>query len=592
MDMKPALLVTCIACLLSIKSTCFGVMPRPTGDILAQKQTQYFRIRPSIVDVPQSPPTTKSSGTVNALVILIDFDDNQAQGDVYTADYFEAMLFGETQATLKTYFEENSYGRFSLAGDVYGWFRSPCKHRDFVNRDGTGGTSDDHGLDISSEAIDPAVCDFPLNVWGLVAQAVDLAQDVVDFSMYDNDGIDGIPSSGDDDGFVDALLVVHAGIGAEILGGLPGSENFIWSLQSNLDHYAPTAGTTVDGKGVGAFVTVPELGEIGVFAHEFCHLLGLPDLYNSETGSSVVGSLCLMDAGAWNGPQHSAGSVPSHLCAPMKYLLGWIEPERICLGCGGAEYADGAEIAPAGTSPAAYEVLDNPGRMDWTPDGTGTGEYFMLANRNKDYGYFDSYLPASGLLIWKVDESLPDNNSSTGRLVEVIQADGEVLDPTEPHGNVPGEPSDFWPGSLDKRDFTPRSVPPSNLSEGRFSGAAVENISEGSGGLVTADISVGVPKKGPAYVFPNPYRPGEGSHLRIVFLPDPGPDSPHSFHATIFDLEGDLVRELEAPDEILNNGTALWDGKDETGKYVEMGLYLYVIESSGEQATGLIGIKR
>jgi immune inhibitor A len=588
--MKSVLLAAACLAYLVVACVSLAMPPLPRSDLLGQAGQHYFGSRPPIIDKPQSPPTTALSGLSQALLILIDFDDNQAQAHVYTPEFFREKLFGEGAGTLRAYLEENSYGRFSLLGDVHGWFRCTCKYGDIVNRDGIAGTSDDYGVDTSSDAIDLSLCDFPLNVWGLAAHVAALADETVDFSLYDNDGPDGIPGSADDDGFVDALFVVHAGIGAE---NLPfGSENHIWSLQSNLDYYPPTRGTTVDGVRIGAFVIVPELGEIGVFAHEFCHLLGLPDLYNSETGNPVVGPLCLMDIGAWNGPQYSVGSVPSHLCAPMKYLLGWIEPRRVCLGCEAEESIEGGEIAPVGSNAVAYEVLTNPGGMDWSNDGKGAGEYFMLENRQQGIGYFESYIPASGLLIWKVDESRPNNNDSAKRLVEIIQADGETLVPGLPGVNLPGEPSDFWPGSLGKSDFTPYTKPPSDLAGGRFSGVAVENIYQLPTRSIRADISLGLPKKGPAYVFPNPYRPGDGSDLRIVFVPEPGPDTPLTFAVTIFDLEGNLVRRLEAGDELLDNGTALWDGKDESGKYVDMGLYLYVIDSSGQQATGLIGIKR
>jgi M6 family metalloprotease-like protein len=267
-------------------------------------------MRPDIVDVPQIPATTGHTGSCRALVILVDFQDKPADRDGHGTHYFGDLLFEDVRTSMRGYFVENSYGRFLIDGDVYGWFKSDCRHSDFVNRDKTPWTADDHGLDISASALDPETCDVPLNVWGLVKQAVLLADESLDFSEYDNDGPDGLPDSGDDDGFVDALFIVHSGPGAEIFGGSSLGVDYVWSMQSNLDYYVPTKDTVVDGIRIGAFVIVPEFGEIGVFAHEFCHLLGLPDLYNSETGLPVVGQFCLMDEGAWNGPMGRAGSVP------------------------------------------------------------------------------------------------------------------------------------------------------------------------------------------------------------------------------------------------------------------------------------------
>jgi immune inhibitor A len=548
-----------------------------------------------MVDVAEQPASVKAVGTARALVILIDFVDKPADRAGNTPDYFRAKLFGQSQGSLRSYFDEVSYGKFSLTGDVVGWFRSACRHDLFVNKDGTPGTSDDYGLDISAGAIAPSLCAYPLNVWGLVKQAVELASQDIDLGQYDNDGPDGVPHSGDDDGFVDALFVVHAGIGAELRGQAPGSEDYIWSLQSNLDYYTPTRGTTFDGTRVGPFIIVPELGEIGVFAHEFCHLLGLPDLYNSLTGNSVVGPLCLMDLGAWLGPQ-ADGSVPCHLSAPMKYILGWLEPEKVCLGCSeGRPYVDDAVIEPLGTNESAYTILDNPGGMDWTPEGSGTGEYFLLENRQKAYGHFEAYLPSSGMLIWKVDESQKDNNTATARLADVIQADGEVMGSDGSITDLPGEPSDFWPGTLGKREFTPYTVPSSSLRGGRFSGVAATDIRAAGAGRVTADLMIGLPERGKNYAYPNPYSIDSlraGRPLRIVFVPEVGPGQPYGFEAIIFDLEGKPVRYLKGDGETEAEGIALWDGKDESGDLVRPGLYIYVIKSSGEEATGIVAIKK
>jgi M6 family metalloprotease-like protein len=528
---------------------------------------------------------TKAAGTCRALVILIDFPDKPADRQADTPGFFWSKLFGDQPGTLKGYFLENSYGKFtfgSSARDVVGWIRSPCRHSAIVNGDGIAGTKDDYGLDVSGDALKPAVCEFPLNVWGLVKYAVEAAADSVDLRNYDTNS----------DGVIDALFVVHAGIGAEIRGSGPGSENYIWSLESSLDYYGPTRGTTIDGVRVGSFVIVPEISEIGVFAHEFCHILGLPDLYNSLDGSSVVGPLCLMDSGAWLGPQGRAGSRPCHLSTPMKYILGWMEPSEVCLGCSGPDSVKDAAMVPVGAETAAtVRVLNNPGGMNWTADGRGQGEYFLLENRQPQFGFFEAYLPGSGMLIWKVDESRPDNNTAGKRLATVVQADGGTMDSEAGDNSLPGEPSDFWPGSLDKTEFTPYTSPASTLGEGRFSGAAVERISERLTGEVRADIRVGLAHSGSSYAYPNPYSLSETSPMRIVFRPKPG--TPYGFQVTIFDLEGNPVRRLSPSSGVVrSDGTALWDGRDETGRLVDPGLYMYHVRASGEEATGLIGITK
>jgi immune inhibitor A len=572
-----------VLAVLLLAGTAAAVPPEPGPGVLAGRRVrEYYLNRPDIVDLPA--PTTRlaTSGAPRAVAILIDFEDNEPWWNDTTGDYFQDLLFGTGEASMRSYFLETSYGAFDLRGTVLGWYRSEALYDDIVNPTDICGQPNDYGLDITDGAIDPARSDFPLNVWGIVAEAVHLADDDVNFAAYDNDGPDGIPNSGDDDGYVDFLLVVHPGLGAEHFNG---SCNDIWSLQSDLESYRPTRGTTADGVGIGPFVIVPELGEIGVFAHECCHLIGLPDLYNTGTGDPIIGDYCLMDTGAWGGPQHARGSVPSHLSAPMKYFLGWIEPTSICLGCE-SDSAIAAVVQPSETwkTQSAYEILRNPGGADWNPEGTGDGEYFLVENRHRDLGYFDGYLPGNGLLIYKVDESQPDNNSPSTRLAEVIQADGD--------GSPLGSASDFWPGSLNKTEFTPDTDPPSTLSGGRFSGVSIENIGRNTAYTMRMDVRLGLPKRGLAYAFPNPFTPDDDSNVRIVFVRQPGPTIPWTFSVDIFDIEGNLVRRLEGTGETLDNGTAIWDGKDESGRGVDGGLYMYVVESTGEKAAGVLALRR
>jgi immune inhibitor A len=582
MWMKTYTYIAVLATLLAA-GTAAAIPPEPGVPVLAgQRVRQYYLSRPEIVDVPA--PTTRlaAAGAPRAIVLLIDFRDNEPWWDDTTDEHFQEMLFGTEQGSMRSYFLEVSYGAFDLRGDVRGWYRSEALYDDIVNPTDICGEKNDYGLDISPSAVDPSKSDFPLNVWGIVAEAVHLADGEVNFALYDNDGPDGTPNSGDDDGYVDYLFVVHPGLGAEHFNG---SCNDIWSLQSNLEAYGPTRGTVADGVGVGPFVIVPELGEIGVFAHELCHILGLPDLYNSQTGEAVVGDFCLMDTGAWGGPQHARGRVPAHLSAPMKYLLGWIEPTSVCLSCE-VDSMVPAIVQPIETwrTDSAYEILRNPGGMDWTPEGTGDGEYFLVENRYSRLGYFDDYLPGEGLLIWKVDESQPTNNSPSRRLAEVIQADGD--------GSPNASAADFWPGTLFKTDFTPYTEPASNLSGGNFSGVAIETIRKNSAFTYRMNIRLGIPKRGVTYAFPNPFTPADDSKVRIVFVSQPGPANPRGFSVDIFDVEGNLVRRLEGSGETLDNGTALWDGRDERGNIVEGGLYMYVVESTGEKASGVVALRR
>jgi M6 family metalloprotease-like protein len=134
-------------------------------------------------------------------------------------------------------------------------------------------------------------------------------------------------------------------------------------------------------------------GNISVFAHEFGHMLGLPDLYArpENPGSEGLGIWCTMSNQAGNGR-------PQHFSAWCKDKLGWITPKTI-----DPTVPQKLILAPIEDSPKdCLKVLAR-------PDGS---EYFLLENRRKKG--FDTSLPAEGLLIWRVVGNRPILEESHG----------------------------------------------------------------------------------------------------------------------------------------------------------------------------------
>lgn len=332
-----------------------------------------------------NPPLRATKGgfadtdTLKPIVICVDFDDNE---HTYSAGKFDTLLFSKNfvhpTGSMRDFYLENSYGKLDLVGGVAGWYRMPEDYSYYVGtRWGTGG--------------------YPNNAQKLAEDAVDAADADVNFAEYDHDG----------DLWVDGLIIVHAGPGAEETG----LDSHIWSHQ-----FVMSEVVWKDGVRLYVYNADPEtykggLVNMGVFSHEFGHTLGLPDLYDTGYDSEGLGDWSIMAHGSWN---HD-GASPAHFDAWCKYKLGFTDLDTLI-----GNRTD-VEILQAETSPLSYRL--------WTSGGGGE-EYFLVENRQKTG--FDSYLPGQGLLIYHVDENkygndlqwCPDSTPFEHYEVALEQADG------------------------------------------------------------------------------------------------------------------------------------------------------------------------
>jgi immune inhibitor A len=413
--------------------------------------------------------------TRQAIVILVDFSDNVADPVNYPSSHYTDLLFSVgtyPTGSMRDYYIENSYSNFEVTGQVTNWLRMPQTYAYYV--DGQRGI---YGT-------------YPHNCQKMVEDAVVAADPYVDFSQYDNDGPDGIPDSGDDDGYVDALFVVHAGPGYESTHDPNDIHSHAWSTYYDV---------LVDGVYVSSYSTEPENGNIGVFCHEFGHILGCPDLYDYGYDSRGVGYWSLMAYGSWG----NGGITPTHIDAWDKDLLGFLTPV-VPTG----SLID-ISIPRAEDNAVAYKV--------WT-SGSPNNEYFLFEYRKKTK--FDSYLPGSGIVIYHVDENMWDNDSqrcgsgSPHYLVAVEQADGEC--DLEYYVNV-GDAGDPYPGS--GGTYNPNhalnliSTPNSKSYANSTTGVSIYNIHM-VGDLAYASVAVNLVPPTVRVVEPN-----GGQYLQIG-LPD------------------------------------------------------------------------
>ena len=396
------------------------------------------------------------SGTRSIPVLTATFANSP--GNPYPAANLQRELFDGPwpTGTMTDFYLEMSYGQLTVNGTVFDWFGTAQNDTHYEGPAGCNG-----------------LCNSA-RVGEFIVETLDQADGSIDFGDYDNDGPDGVPNSGDDDGFVDFVAFVHPEAGGEC------GNNNIWSHRWVLAGWNGQSYETDDdiqgNPGVKIriddYVIQPAFAcngttmiEIGVFAHEFGHAFGLPDLYDTNTAngtSAGIGNWGLMAAGSWGGDNQSPDR-PSHMSAWSKEYLGWVTPTEVV--------ADelNAAIANAEQNAVAYKMAID------------ADEYYLLENRRR-IGFDDS-LRADGLAIWRINETVVNaglaNNSvnadENNQGVELVEADGNnSLD-----NNVRSEPGDLYAGG----NFDVTTSPASRGSN------AVCNISAPAS-TMTADLKV------------------------------------------------------------------------------------------------------
>lgn len=488
-----------------------------------------------------------SSATVarNVLCVLVEFSDKAESVD---PGEFDTLMFVNQFGSVRHFFNEVSYDSYDVVTvnlpSSIGWVSAPQTYTYYCNGE--------NGLNYYS---------YPKNAQRLTEDIVNLIDPVVNFADYDNDG----------DGYVDGIVIVHTGPGAEYKGG---DVNYIWSHKWNT--HSPMLR---DGKNVFEYSCQPEYwgtpGDmtLGVFVHELGHLLfGLSDLYDTDYSSKGIGKWSLMAGGSWNGPGGLGGS-PAHPDAWSRSQCGFATTVNITSNVTGQAIPD----VETNSSGAILRL--------WT-NGTVGNEYFLIENRRRT-GY-DAYLPSEGLLIWHIDENVAasvanDNewypgHTTTGHYLVALEQADNLFALEKNLGN--GDTGDPFPGSFGRTAFSGLTSPSSNDYSSAGTLIAVSNISA-AGATMTADLSVSLVLDviDDAYAdavpngfdlgqnFPNPFNP----ETRISFV------LPRRSHAvlTVYNVLGEKVDELVNSDLPAGTHEVIWKPESESGKSHPSGTYFY-----------------
>lgn len=386
-----------------------------------------------------------SVGQQRALAILVQFPATEERpgGLPFNTEnprqLFDDMLnkpgynHDGASGSVRDYYLDSSSGMFDLTFDVYG----PVT----LSRDVTFYSTKINGED--------------LNAWNMAEEACRILDAEIDFKNYDRDG----------DGVIDNVYIFYAGPGAAT-GGDPSTS--VWQHAADieritgqrfifdgvrLNHYA-CSNEYRDVRGTNGNVERHTEG-IGTVCHEFSHVLGLPDIYDTTGMNLTCGDWSVMDTGC-----HLNNSrTPPRMSAYERSMLGWIEPRRI----GGAP-----------ESVVLREITQNDACMIATenPD-----EYFLLENRRQTG--WDTYLPGHGMLIWHI-HYMPDMwshnkvNTLRGDLgVDILRADGDT--------NYETRDGDTFPGAKGVTSISDDGYPNMRTNAGERTNAPLSAITESAG---------------------------------------------------------------------------------------------------------------
>ncbi|MDD4426476.1 MAG: M6 family metalloprotease domain-containing protein, partial [Mariniphaga sp.] len=407
-------------------------------------RSDVSRLLPGITPAVKGPAQSIAIGQKKFLTILIQFSDltfSSANPQVDFFNLFNLDGYSENAATgsVWNYFHENSSGIFNPQFDVIGpvTVSGPVSYY---------GANDDEGNNIYERARE------------MVVEAVDLADQLgLDFSQYDNDG----------DGYIDNIYIIYAGL-AESSGG---PDYTIWPHASSIYNRR-----TVDGVITGSYACSSEMKGspgyerppvIGTICHEFGHVLGLPDFYDTdyeENGTARgLGIFALMS----NGGHNDLGRTPPYLTSIERDMLGWLDNDPVVI-----EEEGDYSLAP---------VFEN---VCYVSETANEGEFFLYEYR-KQVGW-DAYIP-SGLLIYHIDmsENVVNGVTAVSRWINWNGINAyashqccDLVEAVYPESAISFDNQIPFPGSTNNTSFTDTSSPAAVDFAGNPTGVYLSNITD------------------------------------------------------------------------------------------------------------------
>lgn len=397
-------------------------------------------------DTPGTPEAPLSNPNFNkekfrGLLILVNYKDCKLRlGDNSNEEYTRMMNelnytgfqdpkmgFQRYTGSVRDYFNDNTFGQFAPEFDVIG------------------------PVDINYSMYDAARTS---NTRTLATAALKAADPYVDYSKYD----------ADNDGKVDMFYIIYAGNSSNYTGN---DLKLLWPHATNL-------GSTLklDGMTFTRYACSTELygwveqkdsliNGIGTVIHEFSHVLGYEDHYDTSSGGHETPEKWDVMAG---GNYNNKGRTPIGYNAYELYAGGFVTPKVINDSIGAK-----LTLSDLRKTGECYRINNKQKKV-----------FFLLENRQNTK--WDSYNPGPGMLVWRVDST-----SSTAWTYNKVNAQDHLYlqllraNPQYNNGSLYDTASDPFPGKGLKRVITNTTSPNLKSYSGYGSPVYVSNIAEKSG---------------------------------------------------------------------------------------------------------------
>ncbi|MDW7679784.1 MAG: hypothetical protein SCK70_04425, partial [bacterium] len=290
-----------------------------------------------------------------AAIVIYSCDYDASTYDL--PDWYDDICDTNYQYSIPNYFKDISFGNHILTMTPYGRNDTEC----FVSN-----------VKIDIDAfVQKAYFD------DVMAQA----DAIIDFAEFDNDGPDGIPNSGDDDGYVDFLffVVVNHGYGR----GVVSAYNY-----TTEDDAAGGGKIKISSSKSNRNITGARLSAELILSHEYGHALGLPDLDHSGSlkyNHYAIGGFGLMVNS--NGFDDRQGCINPWFrsSGSHNWQLGWIDPIMV-------------------STLINHQIKDFQTEQElYLLPSFDADQYFCLTNHLQISGW-ELYWPGKGLLIWHVNK--------------------------------------------------------------------------------------------------------------------------------------------------------------------------------------------